>query len=57
MSNVVEHSLSEIINFNKDLKQTGKYKKDGSESQLKTVDIQKYFESKNVHIAKPRSYP
>ena len=57
MSNVVEHSLSEIINFNKDLKQTGKYKKDGSESQLKTVDIQKYFEAKNVHIAKPRSYP
>lgn len=57
MSNVVEHSLSEIINFNKDVKQTGKYKKDITESQLKTVDIQKYFESKNVNIAKPRCYP
>lgn len=30
MSNVVEQSLSEIINFNKDIKQTGKYKKEGN---------------------------
>lgn len=57
MSNVVEQSLSEIINFNKDIKQIGKYKKDGNENQLRTVDIQKYFEAKNVMIAKPRCYP
>jgi hypothetical protein len=57
MSNIVEQSLSEIINFNKDIKQTGKYKKDGNENQLRTVDIQKYFEAKNVMIAKPRCYP
>lgn len=57
MSNVVEYSLNEIFNYNKDIKQTGKYKKDGNESQLKTVEIQKYFEAKNIHIAKPRCYP
>lgn len=30
MSNVVEYSLNEIINSNKDIKHSGKYKKDGN---------------------------
>lgn len=37
MSNVVEYSLNEIINSNKDIKHSGKYKKDGNETQLKTI--------------------
>lgn len=57
MSNVVEYSLNDIVGFNKDVKQMGKYKKDGNESQLRTVDVQKYFEAKGVNIAKPRCYP
>ena len=31
------------MNFNKDIKSTGKYKKEVKDNQLKTLDLQKYF--------------
>lgn len=45
------------MNFNKDIKSAGKYKKEVKDNQLKTLDLQKFFEIKNIQIAKPRSYP
>lgn len=30
MSNFVEYSLNDVLNFNKDIKSGGKYKKDGN---------------------------